>query len=63
MKCNILILHTGQQEIPLKVDETSLGMLFKVKMVTKEKIKNNMRANSYEASLGVSDKWLNPQFS
>ena len=56
MKCSILILHTGQQEIPLKVDETSLGMLFKITMVTKEKIKNNMRAKSYEASLGVSDK-------
>ena len=56
MKCNILILHTEQQEIPLKVDETSLGMVFKVTVVTKEKIKNNMRTKSPEASLGVSDK-------
>ena len=57
MKCNILILHTGQQEIPLKVDETSLGMLFKVTVVTKEKIKNNMRKKALRRPWGfqISD--------
>lgn len=43
MKCNILILHSGEQEVPLNVDAASLGMLFKVTRVTKGKVKNNMR--------------------
>ena len=46
MKCNILILRSGEQEIPLKVDASSLGMLFKVTRVTKGKVKNNMRTKN-----------------